>query len=453
MSTLSVIIYPGGIHTHINRTIESIIDNTKKDELSKITIVSEEALCVEALPSTNCVTSIVSQDVIGSINEEIINSASDYAVVILGDIKVLSGKDWWKSDEYVYSIPEYELDTFLWQSRGSLISAAEFINMSMLKDFSDSNIGSTCSDNVLVVQVDRFRQLGGFDVRYRDSLFTELCLRHCVESGSLSHKFNSGRIACRPIRQENKHKVNSLIAYNYFRKHYEVYKKITGHDFPKDSRYKQVNYDTDQFAKLNFDLKMYNLYASAEGKNIAVVGPGASLDSVCLDWLHDFDIIIGVDYVATMIECNYCITERSDVASYIYNNSEYCQNQMILPYKLEDRVSGTYTSSDLFSGAIRYSKSNKHISIYPPFIDGTVESVATHFAIYLRPDSITLFGIDDHIVGESSHTKRVAFYNDGRIWLDSDGISNFFKQREAELKILKGICGSVGIKFMRMSYA
>lgn len=453
MSTLSIFIYPGSTYTHISRTIESILDNTKQDELKSITVISEESLCEDILSSYKYLCSVVSSDIVASLNERISSCGSDYAAIIFGDVKVLSGDDWWKSQEDVYSIPEYELDTFLWQSKGSLRTNAEFINMSLLKDFNDSSSGSTCSDSVMVVQVERFKQLGGFDSRYAGNLFTEFCLRHCVESGSLEHKYNNGRIASRTLKQDNVIKANSIIAYNYFRKHYETYKTITGCDYPKDSKYKQVDYDTDQFAKHNFDLKLYGLYASARGKRVAVIGPGASLDNVCIDWLHDFDILIGVDYVPTLVECDYCITERSDVASYIYNNSDYSQNQMVLPYRLEDRVSGTYTSSDLFSGSIRYSKSNSHISIFPPFIDGFVESVATHLAIFLRPDSITLFGVDSKIVGDVSHTKKIVFYNDGKVWIDSEGTSNLLRQREAELKILKGVSDSLGINLMRVSYA
>jgi hypothetical protein len=295
-------------------------------------------------------------------------------------------------------------------------------------------------------------QLGGFNSIYYDIL-TEICLRNCVESGKLVHHFNSGTIACKGLLNNDKSKLrqNSILAYNYFRSYYKYFKAITGLDYPKDINYQPVEYDTDHFAKHNFDIKLYGLFGSARGKRVAVVGPNASIDVINRNWLKDFDILIGLDYMAEIINCDYCITDKADVASYVINNYNYNHSQMLLPYMLEDKTTGRYSSSERYD-SLKFSKSNSHLSIFPPFIDGNIESVAIHFAMFMLPESVTIFGVDRQITGDISHTTQTTFYNDGKIWNNSEATKNLLKQRESELKILRSIGDARGIKILRVDY-
>ena len=445
MDTLSIIIYPGKSSIHLFKTIESIIDYTKREEIVEFVIVGRPAdnaidikIPIRYVDVYNNIPDTFNR-ILGDLN-------STHVVFICGDMKVLSDENWWKSEFDLYSIPEYELDTNLWSPRGKIVEGAEFTNFSLSKEFNGAKRSATCSDKVLAGRVEYIRSLD-FRTDYDESFFTEISLRSCLLKAEKFHPFNRGIIACRSDQTGNN---NDLLILEYFRKYKKLYSLITGNDIKV--RVDKTRLSTRDFIDSNFDTRLFELHGSARDKKIAVVCFGASIDKIDSCWFNDFDVVIGVDYVGSFLKCDYCVTNRVDVFKSVMNSFDYEFGSMVSPYMLEDKTSGRLVINE-HELSRRYSVSGRPSGIYPPFIDGSIESVALHFALFLEPSSVTLFGYDKEIKGDVSHTSMTPFYNDGKLWKNTEAVINLLRHREKEIDILKSIADSAGINIMRVTYA
>lgn len=454
MKSLSIIInIDQNRSSKLEKTIESILDNTRREDIADIILICDGNAKYELdyfkLPIRQVIRKA---NLPATFNELARDLKSTHVAFICDDIKVVgNGSDeyWWESpdDDDIYSIPEYDLDAYLWQSRGKLVSGVEFENFGLKKYGSDTGCSATCTDTILIAKVKYFNDLGGFDVSYPSSFFTELCLRSCLDKKSYIHPFNKGTIACRRCEATGD---NTRLCYEYLRKHYKYYCLVNGLTQLHDYRSKDV--ETEEFVKLHFDESLFRLYDKAVGKRIAIIGYGSSIDEIQPDWFSDYDILIGIDYMGSVMNCDYCITDRLEVVSAVINSSKCRIDNMVLPYKLEDKVSGKWVANP-YKDSIKYSVSDKLLSKYPPFIKGSIESIALHLAIFMSPNSITLYGYDFRIVNDVSHTKKTRFYNDGKIWKNTEASMNILRQREREIEALVRLAEENKIKVMRITYA
>jgi polypeptide N-acetylgalactosaminyltransferase len=203
---------------------------------------------------------------------------------------------------------------------------------------------------------------------------------------------------------------------------------------------------------------VYKLKGTAAGKSIAVVGPSASVDLLNPAWINRHDIVIGVDYMGLQYECDYVMTDTAHVVVELRKN--YNDEKFVLPVAIENRVAGRYDpASSIAPGAIQFElgksgSGHEMNSVDPPFcnFENPVLS-AIHFALYLNPKYITLFGCDNKIISGRSHSAKIEYYDGGDVWPDSDATRSRFAFYEFGLDRLGRLAQKLGIPLFRMNHA
>ncbi len=201
---------------------------------------------------------------------------------------------------------------------------------------------------------------------------------------------------------------------------------------------------------------IYDLKGVAFGKRVAIIGPGSSIDFVDNGYINSFDIIIGVDYVAKLFECDYVLSDSTPVITDL--RSKYSPNKFVLPLVIEDRAVGTnILTSEVMAEAYQFEYGvlgAVPIDANPPFCNfGNIILTAVHFALFLNPAKITLFGCDNKLIGSKSHTSKIDYYDDGMMWPDSDSTRRNFAYYEYCLDNLGKIGNMLGIPILRVTHA
>jgi len=201
---------------------------------------------------------------------------------------------------------------------------------------------------------------------------------------------------------------------------------------------------------------IYSLKGTAAQKRIAVVGPGSSLDYVDNGYINSFDMIIGVDYVGKIFDCDYIVSDSATVVTEL--RATYSPTKFVLPMAIKNTVIGEYTAtSELVEGSHQFEYGVKGAlpkDLNPPFCNfGSSLLAAIHFALFLQPSQITLFGCDNKLIGGRSHTTKIEYYEDGKIWPNSDSTRRNLAYYEFGLDHLGKLGNSHGIPILRITHA
>jgi len=201
---------------------------------------------------------------------------------------------------------------------------------------------------------------------------------------------------------------------------------------------------------------VYGLKSAATNKNIAVVGCGPSLDYINHAMINRHDVIIGVDYAGLLFDCDFVMTDTLHVA--IELQKKYDESKLVVPTMLYNRIIGEIVpTSELLPSANQFEYANKNsviVSVDPPFCDfDNIALTAIHFALFLNPSNVTIYGCDNKIVDGKSHTSRIEYYDGGKLWPDNDGTRRRFALYEYGIDQLGKIAVNVGIPLIRVSHA
>lgn len=201
---------------------------------------------------------------------------------------------------------------------------------------------------------------------------------------------------------------------------------------------------------------IYDLKGSAVGRTVAVVAPGPSLDVINPAIIQRHDIIIGIDYVAKMFDCDFAFADTTHVLAEL--KGKYRDSQFVVPVAIHDRASGTYlTASELVPLAqqFEFGQSGAALtSLDPPLANfDSLALAAVHFALFLQPAGVTVYGLDNKIVDGKSHTSKTDYYDDGKLWPDTDSTRRRFALYEFGLDQLGRLAVAAGVPLLRMSHA
>jgi hypothetical protein len=200
----------------------------------------------------------------------------------------------------------------------------------------------------------------------------------------------------------------------------------------------------------------YDLYGTGTGKSVAIVAPGPSLNTVDFSLIYKHDIIIGIDYVPTIISCNYVVSDELHAVQALL--SRYNQDRMLLPLGLRNNSTGTLIrSKDVVPECSTFELAPHGYTvsdINPPFVNmGNIALSAVHLALFLKPAYISVFGLDGRLIGGASHTSKTEYYNDGKLWTDSENLKQQFALMEYGLATLGNLAHSMRIPLIRITHA
>lgn len=203
-------------------------------------------------------------------------------------------------------------------------------------------------------------------------------------------------------------------------------------------------------------LSIYPLRGVATGKTVAVIGPGYSIDLINPAWINRHDIVIGVDYVGLLFDCDYVVTDSVHVAVELRKN--YANEKFVVPVSLENRAAGRFSSAlEILPGSVQFERASVGESVLrvdPPFcnFENSVLT-AVHFALYLGPKEVSLFGCDNKIIDGRSHSSKIEYYDDGCLWSDSEATRRKLAFFEFGLDQLGRLAVSSGIPLIRIGHA
>lgn len=470
----SIIIYATNA-TYLDRTIDGILDNTPSDLIDEIIICNDSGFeyardGVRIITSTN----------IGRAkawNIAIAQAIGNTLIFIKSAVKF--GPDWLqpileilKEEPAALVTPViHTLDTTLWASESSRWRRFGWRwDLELYDRQSYARPDSPAiSSNCIAVNKEWFIEIGQFD----DGMVAgagediELSIRNWLLGGhifvaddsliSCAQEVNSG------FGTKNNH---ARIVEVWLQKYAYLYYNLKGikpsdintgrlHNLLKirDKQKRSIEWYLSTYLPELYGI--YSLKDTATDKRIAIVGSGASLDYIDNGYINVFDIIIGVDYAAKLFDCDYVISDSVTVITEL--RAKYEASKFVLPMVIENRIAGEFTStSEIINGAYQFeydARGSLPRDVNPPFCNfDNIMLAAVHFALFLNPTQITLFGFDNKLIGGRSHTTKISHYEDGKILSDTDSVRRNFAVYEYCLDHLGKIGCANSIPIMRIAH-
>lgn len=307
---------------------------------------------------------------------------------------------------------------------------------------------SPVAAHCLIIQKEFFEELQGFIESFEPTGGENICLSlKCWFANGTITIAEDSEIGIVPEIETSSGNITRMVD-AWFPQFSEAYHNLTGTEEIKTGPDEEL----DQFLHIenrNCWLKslqpelvdLYNLYGSATGKTVAVVGDGPSIDYISS--LQNYDIIIAVDRVGSIdnlfdwVLIDYVVTNLPDVMASV-------DSKLVVPS----------TASDIPADAlvVEVEEMAEVFSVAPPFVDfdNNMTLLAVHFALFLGPKSIDLFGFDNKILGGISHTRH---YNGGRIWPDSESTKRKFLVCEYGIRQLGDLAIKLNIPLIRIGHA
>jgi hypothetical protein len=333
-----------------------------------------------------------------------------------------------------------------------------------------SSDSPSISSNCIAVSAEFFEHLGGFDegMQRGTGEDLELSIRAWLFGGSVEVDDDSV-IASPHLVDSSKHTVNNLARImeiwmpGYSSRFFSA-RNIKSSEVNTGRLVNLMQLQDRQIHKIDWLLQktqpelgpIYDLRSVAAGKSIAVVGPHRSVDLVDPSLIYRHDLIIAVDYMGMVFDADYVVTDSSHVA--IAMRGQYADDKFVLPMSLIDRTLAEYIpATNVIQGSYQFELANvvgRVFSDSPPFCNFEQSlHAAINFALFLGPQTISLFGCDNKIVGNRSHSAKIEYYDDGKLWPDSDGTKRKFAFSEHGIDQLGRLAYSLGIPLMRVNHA
>lgn len=472
--SVSVIIYVTNVN-YLDKTIDSLLDNTPLDLIKDIIVCNDGNMTYSR---DNVV--VINSDNIGRAKawNQVVEIASGNVLLFIKGITKFKS-DWLQpilklleSDRSALVSPVVHLlDTSFWSSESNRWRRFGWrwdLNLHDRPSVSCSN-SPAISSYCIAVNRDWFIELGGFDngMGIGSGEDLELSIRNWLFGGSV-HVVDDSVISCALEIDVSDNTKNNLsrIAETWLQKYSQLFynmRNIKPSEVDTGRLNNLLKLRDKQKKSIEWYLSthlpelygIYSLRGSASKKRIAVVGPGASLDYIQNAYINSFDMIIGTDYVGLLFDCDYIVTDSMAVITEL--RAKYKPSKFVLPILIRNNLSGEYiSSSDIMADSYQFEYAINNMvldNIYPPFCDyGNVLLTAIHFALFLEPSEIYLFGCDTKLIGDKSHTAKIEYYSDGKVLIDSDSTKRNMTYYEYGLDQLGKLGHKFGVPIIRVNH-
>lgn len=471
---MSVIIIYIDDPTYVIKSIDSMLDHTISSDISEIIICDDHNFGITHDKATTLATNKIGKA--QAWNNAAATTKSPHLIFLRDTTKFTNG--WIKpllheieqNETTIVSPITYELDPKLWSSKPEYISRPAYgADLKQYNRKTQNKETPTASNHALAITKDRFNYIGGFDENMKsgNAAILELSIRNWLFGGDIKITDDSiiSTFGIEDINISDYARIIETWLPQLATSFYDIYKtSLLSQSIGKlDNLYKLKNKQqitaADYLARTMPELlAMVRTKGMAHGKSIAVVSDGPSLDNINPSLIYKHDIIISVDYVGSIIDSDYVLTKNAEILTTL--REKYPDNKLILPISLESRATGRMIdTNEIAPGSIQYESNNEvwdnpNLTSYPPFANfGHSVHEAIHFAIHLGPSDITLYGADNKIIADRSHTSRISHYDDGKLWPDSESIRRRFAGFEYGLDRLGQLAASRNIPLLRMNHA
>ena len=468
-------------HLELSRTIKGLIDSVKAEEISSIIICQDGQLHSEDdIPEGN-LCKVVEGDSVG--RAKLFNLAleklgdDDIVVFLNGPMKFKPG--WYErivphiKDNNLLSSEINSLDRSHWsfdKIRWNKFGFRWDLNLiAKTVPTSDFVIESpVLSSYCMIGKVGWINNIGGFDdnMIFGNGEDIELSIRCWLMGGSCDVVVDS-MIAVVPRMDVdgdtfNKCRIAELWLGKKKSNFYESAGLTQGQ--MNTGRTNGFNHIRDKFEKsFSWFIEYHQpeisqLYDIAKwsGKSVGIVSNGYSIDLIDQSMVNNHDILIGVDFMGNIFECDYIVT--NDVSVIEEMSHLYKQKEFFIPIKVTDVNNGRYIDyKDILPQATVFESSNNLLnessSTTPPFIDFNDNTMyAVQVAMFMKPREIVIYGLDNKIIDGKSHSSNIECYNGGKVLPDNNITRKHYANLEYGLSRLGNIALKNGISLLRMSH-
>lgn len=464
---ISIIIYANDLK-YLKQTINSILNNIHQSFLAEIIICNDTGI-----PHSDNTNKVLNTNFIGY--AKACNAATRIATgshYVFIKSKTKFSPDWANSilktlrdnPESLVSPIVHTLDLNYWSTEASRWRRFGWRwDLNIYDKSNNSNESPTISTYCIACRSDWFNKLGGFDdnMQYGAGPDIEISLRCWLFGGKVLIDDNTyiavGIDQDKPSI-DNLSRIIEVWMPKYSHLFYENLQH-TKHNTGKldnliNLQHHQVKTIEWFINKLQPELgKIYELRNQSVNKSIAIVGIGRSIDFIDTNLINRYDIIIGIDYIPQIIQCDFVITESQQVISSLLES--YKKEQFITPNAIINTLTNvSVPTNDIIDGNYQYEHDYiTPTSLFQPFIrNDDLMLTAIHLSLFLRPKSITVFGHDTKLIDGKSHTTQINEYNNGDILPDSESTSNKFNKTINNLRILSKLAQSVNIPLLSVSH-
>ena len=468
---ISIIIYCYN-NEHIQHTIDGILNTVPADLLSEILICNDGAGEINSQ-----FDELTSNKRIGRAKSwnKAINKTSSDTLIFINQCSKFS--DSWVFDvikeldenpNSIVSPAGHKLNTQLWSSNGNKVESYKI-------DWGLTPIESNDVETILAIPAcfaikkDRLLEIGGFDngMEHGAGVITDISLKNILLGGNVkilkSCSVSSESVPCQP-NHKNTIANNARIAETWLDEYaYRYYDFIeidknaidTGSIAACLDLKQQQQYDIKWLVSKYIPglSKIYDLQNIANNKSIAIICDGPSIDSIDKNLIFRNHLVIGIDYMGLHYDCDYVITLAANVVNDLLE--KYSSDQIIVPNMMYSG-SGMDLASHIDDGLTQFDideEGSLPEKIRPPFCNfKSPVHCAVHIAAFMGADNIVLYGSDNKIIDDKSHTTKIEFYNNGRYWANNENTSKIFTFYEQGLDSLGKLLIKNNIKLLRMNY-
>ena len=475
---ISIIIYVDD-QEFVARTVKSVLLATPSSLLTEVILIDDTGV-MEYTPSDTRVRVIVQDSPVGRAV-----GRNRGAAEATGEVLVFLNQTCRPSDDWVVSLLEVVredprtiagpiitgLDTNLWSADpGQSLKWSWRWDLTPRDAYDDGqdwavSLGSDC----LAVASDWFRELGGFDELSRGGEQQEFCLRGWLCGGRVV-PVRGSRVASLSHEQVPDSVTKVRTAETWFGPLRDRFYRSSGLqdgqvDFgclgqlsrvQSSLQIRDMRWLSDRYLpELG---RIWDLRDQHRGKSVAIVCDGPSLDRINKWMVMRHEVIIGVDYVASLYPCHYVVSLQREPVRSLLMSGKYVQSQLILPsVLLGPDGRGQTAVREVAPAAITYELGEPGVSqhtVDPPFVNyGSPVLTAVQFAGFIGASDVTLYGWDGGLVDGRSHTKAVEHYNDGMYWEDGESTSQRYDYYNNGLQQLRRLLAGYRIPVMRVCYA
>lgn len=453
---ISIIIYVTDI-TYLNKTINSILNNTHKSLINEIIICDDTGVKnkhnyksfysdhIGYAQAYNLACDNITSDILIFIKDKT-KFSQDWIYPILKDLR--------NDYKSLISPVVHTLSLDSWSSEPSCWSRFGWRwDLNIYDKPNNSNQSPAISSYFIACTSKWFQEIGKFDngMRYGSGADIEMSLRTWLFGGSVIINNNSHISVGLDLeygQYTNNNNARTLEAWvpKHANKYYEAINdtpdtgKINNLLDLKNKQTKSIDWFIET---LQPELgSIYDLRNKCLNKTIAIVGYGVSLNHIDKSIINRNDIIIGVDYAAEFIECDYIITDSLKIIEKYRNNKFITPNVILNPL-----INKIVQTNSIISSEYQYEVSDTAIpsNNSQPFIDiDDTILTAIHLSLFLKPRLITIYGYDSKCINNETYFGDISKYKQNAVLCN--------KKSAHILNILSDISQKIGIPILNMSY-
>lgn len=282
-----------------------------------------------------------------------------------------------------------------------------------------------CAEAFIALSIDIRRH--GYDIKFYDIMpcRTDSCgfSRHSDGQAYLKtvfdHRFNPSDLKIN-MADRKRHQSNVLPLNKYYEKYHKNF------------------YNADMLRK------------KFKGKDLVILYPGVSLDTISPMNIYNYDYVFGIDFVGRIIRCDYVYTQELHILSDLL--SVYGRHSLLVSDYVLDKMQNKYVYlNDITDKAHIIETTTDKESIkesYQFYLDNNPLTCLTHMLVSAEPRLIQIIGADFNWRKGRSHVNS-NYYNDGYILEENEYNKDMHKLTLQNISELGKLAESLGVTLLR----